>query len=313
MYRRMQERFGFIVNRSAGNGRGAREWPAVESVIMAANLNYEVGFTSAKGDAVRIAGEFVQKGYNRLISVGGDGTLNEVVNGIFRVKNLNTEDLILGAIPVGKGNDWCRTFQIPFDTLGALHLILGRKGIMKQDIGKIEQSVNGISHIHYFANVAGGGFDGFVAKKVNKLKEKGAGSPLIYLWVLMTSVFKYKSGIVRFRSTSFSYEEDVLSFSVGIGKYNGGGMNQLPNAVPNDGLFDITIIRRMSVLEVIANVKKLFDGSILLHPKVDVFLEKELWVEADRHTDLESDGENLNGLPAKFTILPRSINIFTGL
>jgi len=106
--------------------------------------------------------------------------------------------------------------------------------------------------------------------------------------------------------------DDVFTISLGIGKYSGGGMMQTPNAVHDDGLFDITVIKKMRKGEIIRNLKLLYDGTILSHPKIEGYTGKEISITSDPIIHVEADGESLGHSPIKFQILPRSIKVVYG-
>jgi diacylglycerol kinase family enzyme len=108
-------------------------------------------------------------------------------------------------------------------------------------------------------------------------------------------------------------ENEIFSINVGICKYNGGGMITVPGAIPDDGLFDLTVINRMSRPNILLSLRRLYDGTINKHPRVDSFTGKSIRVESDDRIMLETDGESLGHTPLEFSIIPRSVKIITGL
>jgi diacylglycerol kinase (ATP) len=102
---------------------------------------------------------------------------------------------------------------------------------------------------------------------------------------------------------------DVFSISLGIGRYSGGGMMQTPNTIADDGLFDITVIKRIRKGEVIRSLKMLYDGSILDHPKIEGYTGRDILIDSDPLIHVETDGESLGHSPIEFRLLPKSINI----
>lgn len=300
--------FAIIINPSAGNFLGKKDWPKIKSILHRYNVHYTHAFTKRKGHAIQLVIEFIKLGYRNFIAVGGDGTMNEVVNGMCSQDFVPLSSISVGLIPVGSGNDWLKTYEIPNDYEAAIKVLEAGK-IFQQDIGLI-QSHDDKNSMRYFLNIAGGGFDGFVAKRVNEVKENKKSNPLIYLYILLSSLFRYKTNVIKFHVDGKIVEEDVLSFSIGIGKYNGGGMMQLPNAIPNDGLFDITIIKRMSKLDVIKSIRLLYDGNIIFHPKVSTFVGHSIQVLSETMVDLEADGENAGFLPVDISIITQKLNVF---
>ena len=156
-------------------------------------------------------------------------------------------------------------------------------------------------------NMAGMGFDALVAHKVNQDKERHQTSKAVYIKNLVTSLIESQSQPYKIVIDDKKIKEDIFSMCVGIGKYNGGGMMQAPNAVPDDGIFDITLIRKISKTDVITNVKNLYDGSFVSHLSVALMRGQEIYIEAPKKVSLEADGESLGYPPFEYEILPRSL------
>jgi len=164
----------------------------------------------------------------------------------------------------------------------------------------------------YFMNVAGMGYDALVAKKTNLLKEKGSGGPLTYMYFVFASLFQYKfiEAVIEVDGKP-AYKGEVFSMNVGICKYNGGGMKQVPHAVPDDGLLDVTLIKKASKWMVVRYARKLFDGSLVDLPIVATFKGENIRIRSTGKLFLETDGESLGHTPFTFEILPRCLRIVT--
>lgn len=160
--------------------------------------------------------------------------------------------------------------------------------------------------------MAGMGFDAMVAKKTNKQKQLGKGGPLSYLVNLFTSLIAFKPVITRLLIDGKPVDEDIFSMSIAICQFNGGGMKQAPQAIPDDGLFDITIITRVTRMTVIRNVAKLYDGSFVKLRQVKQFRGQIVKIESDPELYLETDGESLGHTPMTFEIMPRCVTVITG-
>ena len=272
------------------------------------NIPYRKRFTQNKKNAISLARAAIQDGYRQIIAVGGDGTINEVLNGCMRQKACPTTDITLASITVGTGNDWGRMFGIPKDYEGAVKLIAAKKTIL-QDTGEVTYFNGTRREKRYFINIAGMGFDAIVCRRTNIQKDKGRGGKAIYFWNLLRSLLTY-----RFTSTEVVIDgkvirNEVFTMSLGIGKYSGGGMMQTPHAVADDGLFDITIIKRIRKGDVIRSLKMLYDGTILDHPKTEGYKGREILVDSDPLIHVEVDGESLGHSPIELRIIPKSINI----
>ena len=301
-----------IVNPNAGVKKGSKDWPKILSLLKVENIDFEYRLTEKKGHAIQIVREVVTEGFRNICVVGGDGTLNEVLNGIMSCNDMSSSEITIGMIPVGTGNDWCRMFSIPFDYVKAIHLLKKKKTFL-QDAGKVSYYHGKDQMVRYFMNVAGMGYDALVAKKTNILKAKGMGGTLTYMYFVFAGLFQYKfmdavievDGKMVFKGESFS-------LNVGICKFNGGGMMQVPFAIPDDGLLDVTLIKKTSKWLVVRYARKLFDGSLVDLPMVATFKGETVKIRSAGRLYLETDGESLGHTPFVFEILPRCITIVTG-
>lgn len=299
-----------IVNPNAGAGKCWYDWPKIESLLISYGIGYRKEFTIRRLHAMVIARKFIKQGIRKIIVVGGDGTMNEVINGIFLQKEVETSEIILGMIPVGTGNDWGRMFGISTNYEDAIRTILSSKTFI-QDAGKVIFQNNQKTFHRYFVNIAGLGFDALVVKKTNKLKENGKSNPLIYKYNIFSSLFSFRSPRATIEVDGRAVTNDVFNVSVGICKYNGGGMMPLPGANPDDGLFDLTVIKKIARWDVIRSIRRLYDGSIVTHPKVETYQGKNIRISSDTHIFLETDGESLGHTPMIFEIIPRSICVLS--
>jgi diacylglycerol kinase (ATP) len=302
----------FIVNPNAGSKRGQKDWPKIAALLKSAGMEGDYVFTEHRDHASLIAEEFIGRGCRKIVVVGGDGTMNEVVNGIFAQKTAASSDVTLGMVPVGTGNDWCRTFAIPFDYPGAIRLLKENKTLL-QDVGKVKYFKGDEEKTRYFVNIAGMGYDALVAKKTNIMKDKGKGGPLTYFYFIFASLFQFDFpdaavGVDDRRV----YEGKLFSMNVGICKYSGGGMMQVPGAVPDDGLIDVTLIKKTSKIAVIRYTRKLYDGTLVNLPFVSVFQGKTVKITSDEKIYMEADGESLGHSPFFYEILPGSLKVVVG-
>ena len=300
-----------IVNPNAGTGKGKKDWTRISEIFAMEQISIEHQFTEAKGAAKDLAKEAAQNGFRNIISVGGDGTLNEVVNGIFSQDICSPGEFTLGLIPVGTGNDWGRMFGIPLMYEGAVSVIKENK-ILRHDVGVVTYFSGNEQHKRYFINIAGLGFEAVVVKKTNKQKDKGQSNQAIYFYNLLTSLLSYKNTAADIIIDGKTTSSNVFSINVGNGRYCGGGMRQTPDAIPDDGLFDVTVIKDMGKIEIIKSLKLLYDGTILSHPKVDGYRTTNLRVESKHLLFAEADGESLGHTPVEFSIIPASINVVYG-
>ena len=300
-----------IVNPNAGRKKGEKDWLEIAALLNDAGIKFTNVFTEHPNHAVKLARKYVEAGFKKIIVVGGDGTLNEVVNGVFTQTKYPTKDIILSMIPVGTGNDWGRSFNIPTNYKKAIELIAREKTFV-QDVGKVQYISKDLLKQRHFINMAGLGFDAMVARRTNKVKSEGKSGPFSYLISLFSSLINYNHKKVKISMDDAELKADVFTMSVAICRFNGGGMMQAPNAIPDDGLFDVTVITRLSRLLVIRSVKKLYDGSYLKMPQVKTFRSQKVEIESDPIMFLEPDGESLGHTPMTFEVVPLSIQMVVG-
>jgi diacylglycerol kinase family enzyme len=202
-------------------------------------------------------------------------------------------------------------FGIPLDYEMAIKIISENK-LLVHDIGLVSFFNGTEKKDRYFINIAGLGFESVVVRRTNIQKDKGRSGKLIYFYNLLMSLLSYKNTKAEVVIDGEKINTDVFSINVGNGRYCGGGMRQTPNALPDDGLLDVTIINGMGKFEIIRNLKILYDGTILKHPKIDGYKCKNLKVSSDSIIYTEADGESLGHTPVEFSIIPASINIVYG-
>ncbi len=308
----MANKWFVIVNPNAGSRKIKQDWPEINQLLQKAGLNFEFAFSERPRHAIELVSQAIANGNRNFIAVGGDGTFNEIASAIYSQNDINQDEFMLAAIPVGTGNDWGRMFGIPADYKKAIDIIKKEK-LFLQDVGKAEYQDGDERKKRYFVNIAGMGFDALVAKKTNKQKDAGRAGVFSYLVNLLTSLFEYKPGQIHLEVDGGSWDFNTFSLTVGICRYNGGGMMQSPNAIPDDGLFDVTVIKKISVITIALQLKKLYDGSFIKHPKVFSSRGSKVSVSsAKSNFQLEVDGESMGDGPYEFSILPRALRVVVG-
>jgi YegS/Rv2252/BmrU family lipid kinase len=300
-----------LINPNSGKGKGRKDWELIAAHLKKKGLNCREIVTNAKGDAIHLVHNALKEGCRDIITVGGDGTLNEVLNGVFTSGACPSTDITLALIPVGTGNDWGRMFGIPLDYEKAVSIISDGKKMM-HDTGVVSYYDGDETKKRYFLNIAGVGFESVVVRRTNYQKERGHGGKAIYFYNLLMSLLSYKNTGAEIIVDGEKKRAEVFSINVGNGRYCGGGMRQTPDALPDDGLLDITVINGIGKFEIIRNLNILYNGTILSHPKIDGYKCKNLKVNPDSQLWVEADGESLGHTPAEFSIIPSSINIIFG-
>ena len=302
-----------VVNPKASVGKAEKDWPEIKQMLIDAGIEFDDVLTEYPRHAIEIVrNAIVEQGYRKFISVGGDGTNNEVINGIFTQDVVPTTEITMAALPIGTGNDWCRTFGIPLEYEEIIKII--KTGYtFAHDIGKLTYYNDGDSKIRYFLNAAGTGLDEMVCSSTNLMKQQGKSGTIRYLISLVKCIFKYKITHIQLTiDDELVFDDYILNLSIGNCRFNGGGMMTMPNAIPNDGLFDVTVIKKVSIFKFAANVKNVYDGTFINKiNEVKTFRGKSIHiVSIPPHSLLvETEGENLNNSPFDFEMLPRAINM----
>lgn len=302
-----------IVNPKAGSGRGLKDWPIISNQMYNSGVHFTCLFTEHKYHAMELTVKAINDGYRNIVAVGGDGTIHEVVNGIFIQKKVPTTEISLAVIPTGTGNDWIRMFGISKTYMEAVKSLVEKRTVL-QDVAKVSYYETRVQHIRYMANVAGLGYDAVVNMKYNILKDEGKYGKGLYV----RSAFHT---FARFSPIKFNIKADgkefyngmVFSGAVGIGKYNGGGMQQTPYAAIDDELMDLTIIKKMSKLRIIRNFRLLYSGNIYSIPKVIHTQCKKLEIETWPESRIEIDGEAVGTSPFTFELVPHAIRVVVGV
>ncbi len=300
-----------IVNLLSGSGRCGRDWEHIARMLYANGIDFDTVFTGCRYHAIELAERaIVEDGYRNIIAIGGDGTVHEVANGILRQKEVPSNQIRMGVIPVGTGNDWIRPYKIPRDYQSAVKVIAeGREFV--QDVAKVSYvGRNGQQEERYCVNICGMGLDAAVNLRVCQMKDKGRNGKLAYMLQLAKSVFSYRSCKMTVNVDGVNEAKgSIMSVAVGIGQYNGSGMWQLPDSKADDGLLDITVIETMTVPRIAMVVGRLFDGRIYTVKRVHNYKGRRVIVSSEQVREMEIDGEALGTTPVEFTIEDKRLRV----
>jgi len=294
-----------IVNPVAGAGRTAREWPRIMNLFKGQGLNFEHDITEAPGHAVELARDATKNGYETVISVGGDGTINEIVNGLYIAGG--NKDIVLGIVCTGTGGDYARTVGISRRYEEACMRIFQPKRITV-DLGVVEYANNGNKMERIFVNFAGIGFDAEIVRRTTR-NFKALGSTVSYLLGVFSTLVAYRNREVKLIIDGEEMEREVCSVIANNGRYGGGGMFTAPDADLTDGLLDLLIIGDIGKADLIRSLPRLYKGTHLTHPKVTMKKAREIEIKSTYPLNLQADGELLGELPARFRVLPSALNI----
>lgn len=302
-----QNSWEVIINPVSGGKKAPGLWKKIKAQLDTNGVSYQENITQHSGHAIEITKAAISDGARNILIVGGDGTANEVVNGIF-MSGMNTNEITIAMASAGTGNDWVRTTGT-FRSIPDIPERLKRNESFEHDAACVEFKKNGSTEKRYFINICGLGFDGLTAKKVAEGGKFMHGSIVQYWLAIFRSLFTYKHSAMEFRVDGKATTLNTLSVAAGICRYNGGGMMQLPNAEFNDGLLDMTVIGDMSKLKMVMSLPKLTDGSFLKMKEITTFRGKEIIIKSEQQIFVEADGEYLGETPVAISILPSALRI----
>lgn len=306
----MKKKWFLIANPSAGGFKVRKDFPKIARLLTARGIIFKKNFSKKRLHALSLAKNAVKEGFTHFIAVGGDGTVNEVVNGM--LESPNPEKLTLAVIPVGTGNDWGKSTGITNDYQRSVKAIKAGKTLV-QDICKASFHTDEGIHERFFINVAGSGYDAEVLFKTEKMKKLGKTGKWLYFRNIFTSLFSYKptTTIVTIDEKEI-IDEKMLSLNVGIGKYNGGGMMQVPHAELDDGSLALTFIGNIGKLGIVAHSNKLKKGMIGNIPKVQLLKGKKIKIKTETPLLFEADGEALGTTPLTFEVVSKALRVICG-
>ena len=302
------EKFFLIANPVSGTGRAKKDWNKIAALLKARRIDYEAVFTRRHQHERELTVDAVRNGFRKFISIGGDGTLNQILNGVFNQQIVSPAETCLGVIPAGMGNDWSKTFSIPPDYVPAVEIIKAQK-LFLHDVGVIECINNNSQVKHFFINIAGLGFDAFVVKNMTEARGENSGGRFSYYSGILKYLFNYKPVEMKLTAEENIIEEKLFSAVVAVCKFNGGGMMQAPFAIPDDGMLDVTVFSNISRAQILADLLLLKSGAFVKKNYVKIFKKKKISADASGNSFAEADGEYLGTAPARFMILPKAVSM----
>jgi YegS/Rv2252/BmrU family lipid kinase len=288
------ERTLFLVNPASGNGATGRRWPKLERRAAELGLAGETILSERPGhlaDAAKDAAGAL------LVVVGGDGTVNEVVNG---AAGSGAE---IAVLPNGTGQDFGRTYGIPARFDDAVQVAL-RGSTRTIDLGRVEYAGGS----RFFANVGSVGMSGAVAERANRTS-KALGGRVTFFYALTRVFLDWKNTEVTVTLDDGERRGRMHDVIVANGVWHGGGMKLAPDARPDDGLFDVVLIGDVAKVDFATTAPKLYKGGHISHPKVEVVRSARVRVEGAEPLPIELDGEQVGTTPAAFEVVPGALRV----
>jgi YegS/Rv2252/BmrU family lipid kinase len=298
-----------VVNPESAGGATGRRWPEIlAEVLKAVGDGAEHAFTERPMHAAALTAEALRRGFRRIVAVGGDGTLNEVVNGFFQTGSEIPPDACLALVPRGTGGDFRRTFGLN----GSLRETCARlRGEVRPlDVGKVRFTrADGTAGERYFVNVASFGVSGQVDRAVNS-SSKLLGGKVSFFMASMRTLARWRDQKVRLRVDDGPEESlGITTVAVANGQYFGGGMKVAPDADPSDGQLDVTIWSGYHLKDFVLKSASVYDGRHVRWAGTRTLRCRRLEATSDEEVLLDVDGEQPGRLPATFTVLPGALRL----
>ncbi|MBN2310471.1 MAG: diacylglycerol kinase family lipid kinase [Candidatus Hydrogenedentes bacterium] len=301
-------RTAVVANPAAANGRVAKHLDRLSGALRTVLGDYELVQTERPGHATELTRALLKDGFARVVSVGGDGTHNEVLNGFLSGKQPVNPDAHMALLTYGTGGDLSRTLRQPRGPRALERLAHAEP--MLVDVGCVTHGVNGGGEaVRYFINVADFGAGGQVVKRVNDTS-KFFGGFLSFFYAVVSTLMTYKNPVVRLDIDDMTVEGPINNVIVANGQYYGGGMHVAPEARLDSGRFEVYVIGDIGRFEAIVNLPKLYRGHLLKRAdKISYYLARRVVARSNAEVLLNLDGEQPGQLPAAFEILPKAVSL----
>ncbi len=302
------KKYQVIANPAAGGGSGGRAIPQIEQLLTESGLDFDIVRTQHPGHAIELAREAVIAGCDVVVAAGGDGTANEVINGLMEAKRAGTHSSAMGILSIGRGNDFAHGVGVPYDLRQACQaLVEDRRRVI--DIGRV---VGGIyPQGRYFGNCVGVGFDAIATIEVTKLPRWG-GFASFFVAMLKTIILYYKAPLIALEYDGQTLTQPLLMISIMNGRRLGDGFMMAPDAEPDDGLFDLCLAREMSRARMVSLIPHFLRGTQATQEPITTGQAARISVTAvEGVLPAHTDGEILcvDGQRLEIELLSRQIEI----
>ena len=307
---RMSTKFArAIVNPAAGGHSTYKEWPSMSKYLSNKGLLFDYVYTEGIGHAIELAKAAVNTDYRYIIAVGGDGTVNEVVNGI--LNSTDSHNTILGIVNTGTACSFARSIGIPLNPVSSCSLLTSQNRLLI-DVGIVEYKSEGQDLHRFFVNEADIGF-GATVVEASKHITNYFGRRINYLPHIiggLTSLISYKNKRITLRLEDGTEDVyDCAMLVIANGSHFGGGMKIAPNARPDDGLLDMVVFGNMGKSELLKVWPMTYKGHHVSHHKVRMRKIRNVSIQCAEKILVEADGEFLGEGPISFSVLPSALNM----
>ena len=295
----------FLVNPASANGSTGRRWPQLERRAAAAGLAGDVVFSERPGHLGELACAAVVGGAKHLVVVGGDGTVHEVVDGLMKASLADRAELAL--LPLGTGKDFARSVRVPSRLDAAIDVARGGS-VRTIDVGRAAYTTEAGEAVAYFANFAGAGISGAIARRANGTT-KAFGGKVSFMWATLAVFSRWQPAEMTVEIDGEQRQARLLEALAMNGDYTAGGMWVAPEAGLDDGSFDVVLIGDFSKAEFATTFPKIYRGTHVSHAKVDIVRARQLRVDAPEPLPIVLDGEQPGTTPVTFELVPSALRV----
>lgn len=316
----LNDKWFAIVNPVSGRGKGLDDWPLISKLLRDNQIIPEYAFTEHKYHATELVVEAVNAGYRKILIVGGDGTVHEVVNGIFIQQTAASSEILIAILPTCATKEWIRMAGIPHKYSEAIKAIVDGHSLLL-DAGVVSYYKSNYKQERYIANFAGIGFNAVMHKRYNRLQEEGIKSSWRYTWKAIRGAVKHRAtGMKIWVDDECVINNLVFSAIIGVGKKRTPSAQKskkqaiaLQSACSvNDGCFDLSVTRRMSKFSLFRNIGHLIHGDVKELRQTKSFTGRHIKMSSSPEVALEVDGEALGYSPLEFTVLNKALRVVIG-
>ena len=301
-----------VVNPAAAGGRAGKHWPRISRELKSAIGDFDSALTKRPGEASALVRNAIANGAKTVIAVGGDGTINEAVNGLSNTDALPPGDVSFGFVMYGTGGDFRRSLDFPKGVSAAIErLKSGRTQVI--DLGRLSYTApNGTKAQRWFNNISSFGFSGEVVRAVNAARfSKLLGGKFSFFWNSFIELRKYQGCKVDITIDGKTISENVCTAAICNGRFFGGGMQVAPGADPADGARDLTLWQGFGLRDFVLQRRRIYDGTHVRLPGTRTGRILRLRAESDERVAVDLDGEALGQLPLEIEVLPAALTLLS--
>jgi diacylglycerol kinase (ATP) len=298
-------RLVIIANPASGRGRSEAKLRGIESTLREWGLEYRILPTTGPGHAAEAAAAALRDGDRFLVAAGGDGTVHEVVNGMFAGDRPIAPDAVLGVLAAGSGCDFVKSFGIPGDAVRAARHLTG-DAVRTIDVGKVTVADGAATTVKYFSNIAEAGLGGAVVARASRLPAALARARYFFgFWLTLP---RFRPATVRLDADGQAFEWLAHNVVVANCRFYGGGMQISPKSEPDDGRLDVLVMTGPKS-DAYTTLPRMYRGTHLPHRNIAELRASRVTIETDVPYPVEADGEVLGTTPATFEVIPRALRL----